>query len=130
MAHIFACRGVRTQRHGTPENDTVWFMSVQGNRAVARDVLVRVVQIGLAIGLGMMLLIFNCRLSIPRIFSQDPAVVKIAANTLVVIAFYLVRYLHTVLPLREACVESLRFQDHSRLPNNLQASCLTCRLHV
>ncbi|KAK9831035.1 hypothetical protein WJX74_000789 [Apatococcus lobatus] len=61
----------------------------RGNRAVARDVLVRVVQIGTAIGIGMMLLIFNFRSSIPRIFSQDPAVVKLAADTLIVIALYL-----------------------------------------
>lgn len=58
---------------------------------MARDVLLRVVQIGTAIGLGMMLLIFNFRSSIPRIFSQDPAVVKLAADTLIVIALYLVR---------------------------------------
>ena len=67
------------------------YILLQGNRAVARDVLVRVVQIGTAIGLGMMLLIFNCRFAIPRIFSQDPAVVTMAADTLIVIALYLVR---------------------------------------
>ena len=65
-------------------------LCLQGNRAVARDVLVRVVQIGTAIGFGMMLLIFNFRSALPRIFSQDPAVVKLAADTLIVIALYLV----------------------------------------
>ncbi|KAK9836245.1 hypothetical protein WJX84_008786 [Apatococcus fuscideae] len=61
----------------------------RGNKAVARDVLLRVVQIGLGIGLIMMVLIYSNRMLLPRVFSQDPAVVKLASEALVVIALFL-----------------------------------------
>ena len=65
-------------------------LGLQGDRAAARDVLLRTVQLGLLVGAAVGGLIFCCRGTLPIMFSSDPAVRATAARALPVLAVFMV----------------------------------------
>ena len=89
---------------------SVW-MGLQGDRAAARDVLLRTVQLGLLVGAAVGSLIFCCRGTLPILFSSDPAVRATAARALPVLAVFMVIrcLLAFPAPSQAACVASMLF---------------------
>lgn len=63
---------------------------VQGNKAMARDVLLRVLQLGFGVGVLIGAAILLTRNALPLLFTNDPAVQAIAASTLPVLGVLMV----------------------------------------
>ena len=69
------------------------FFGLQGNRPMARDVLLRCLQVAVLVGLALGVLLLVFRHNIPTIFTRDPEVAAWAAATLPILAFMMVSVL-------------------------------------
>ena len=67
-----------------------WCLGLQDNRMMARQVLWRILQLGLAVGLVMALVLSVSKSLIPSLFSQDPGVHKMALSCMPFLALCMV----------------------------------------
>lgn len=70
-------------------------IALQGNRREARSILLRILQIGIAVGVTVGIAAYATRSLVPTVFTQDHVVSELVQRVMPVVALFMVCPLHS-----------------------------------